>query len=97
MFGHYGWPERGEVFFTHTGEVERRGNDSTVLGTGTRLILKPLEIHHPFGGVIWKEGETRTPKKGEVYLIRRAPVNLGFATFNYSEETYPILTPIALA
>lgn len=90
VFSHYDVPAKGVVY------INQRGNVCTAYGsdyTGTRLILKPLEIHHTFGGVVWKEEERRLMHPSEISWNPTG--GLYYWNTPSASEHIP-LTPIAL-
>ena len=91
VFGHYGQPKPNDVFINHNGLLVQFLTPASNI---TRLILKPLEIHHTFGGVVWREGDKRQLHDGEAGL-NSAGKFLAFPGGSMSE--YITLIPITLA
>lgn len=92
-FSHYGAVKFNEIFIDNTGMVIR-WDQPLLPSSDSRLILKPVEIYHTFGGVVWKEEEFRSLVEGEVGLTPTG--NLVGFLFNSSHK-YIHLIPIALA
>lgn len=67
IFSHYGCPTRGDVFIGSAGNIVKRSSSGT--SCYTRAILKPREVFHTFGGVVFKEGEMEASKAGKWYLF----------------------------
>ncbi len=92
-FSHYGGPREGEIFINRHGFIHQAFCNYT--SSTSRLILKPLETHHTFGGVVWKEEKRRHMCAGEVSLNEGANClhHWGYP----SAQPHIPLTPIALA
>jgi len=92
-FSHYGHPIHTDVFINYEGRVITDVVDFT-RNNATRLILKPLEIHHTLGGVVWKEGAKRLMHPSE---ISWNPTGGLYYWNTPSASEHILLTPIALA
>lgn len=75
IFARYDQPMRGDIFVNDSGNVMRRASPASGI---TRMILKPKEVFHTFGGVVFKEGEMELSKAGEWYLFEStAKIGMG--------------------
>ena len=102
VFSAYNRPIKGDVFVNLSGNVVMR--TSRGMSDNTRMILKPKEVFHTFGGVVFKEtGEERYPKQDEWYLNKLggiSPYHLGEPCpcwLPHGGDKPKIVKPISLA